>query len=145
MCDLNWLPCLCKHTYFSVPLLALDIISKNLIKYDRLTSAFASREREVVDPTSLSCFRFFPRRDVCCARGDCSAEDDCCPRDSPEEWQVVVEWEQQRVCEFVESLHNVSNSSYKKIRFVKPTCLNQSYRRLYVLKSGQDPKRIHLS
>jgi hypothetical protein len=67
------------------------------------------------------------------------------PEIVPEEWQIIVEWEQQRVCEFVESLHNVSNSSYKKIRFVKPTCLNQSYRRLYVLKSGQNPKRIHLS
>ena len=31
----------------------------------------------------------------------------------PEEWQVVVECERQRRCEFVESLHNVSNSSYK--------------------------------
>jgi hypothetical protein len=66
------------------------------------------------------------------------------PEIVPEEWQVVVEWEQQRMCEFVESLHNVSNSNYK-IRFVKPTCLNQSYRMLYAFKTGQNRKRIHLS
>ena len=39
------------------------------------------------------------------------------PEIVPEEWQVAVEWERQRVCEFVETIHNVSNSSYK-IRFV---------------------------